>query len=166
MYGAFRIHGLAIASIEGCIAAHTGLMPDSLKLEADQKMFEEACEKADVLIHGRMSYEGQANSLQRRRLIMTRRIAALEPVEGNSHARLWNPAGATLAEACAAIGCVSGTLDILGGPDVYSHFLPLGYDLFVLNRAVKVSLPGGVPVLAEMRAGRTAEDVWLRPACG
>ena len=61
--------------------------------------------------------------------------------------------------ACAAVGCASGTLDILGGPDVYSHFLPLGYDLFVLNRAVHVSLPGGVPVFAEMRQGRTAEDV-------
>jgi hypothetical protein len=159
MYGAFRIQGLAIASIEGCLADHTGLMPNSLKLEADQKMFEEACEKADVLIHGRMSYEGQANSPRRRRLIMTRRAVGIAPVEGNSHARLWNPAGATLEEACAAVGCVAGTLDILGGPDVYSHFLPLGYDLFVLNRAVKVSLPGGVPVLAEMRQGRSAEEV-------
>jgi dihydrofolate reductase len=159
MHGAFRIHGLAIASIEGCLADHTGLMPNSLKLEADQKMFEEACEKADVLIHGRKSHEGQPNSARRRRLIMTRRIPALAPVEDNPNAWRWNPAGATLEEACAAVGCFSGTLDILGGPDVYSHFLPLGYDMFVLNRAVKVSLPGGVPVFAEMRQGRTAEDV-------
>lgn len=159
MYGPFRIEGLAIASVDGNIADHTGLMPNSLKLDADQALFKAALDDSDVVIHGRMSHERQPNSYKRRRLVMTRRVSSLEVFEDNPIARLWNPAGASLEEACAAVGCSRGLLSILGGPDVYSHFLPLGYDKFVLCRAVKVVLPNGVPVFAEMREGRIASQV-------
>jgi len=59
MRGPFRIEGYAIACLDGAIADATGLMPDSLKLEADQRFFEEVLDGAAVVVHGRMSHEGQ-----------------------------------------------------------------------------------------------------------
>jgi dihydrofolate reductase len=159
MRRSLRIEGYAIASIDGMIADSTGFMPDSLKIEADQRFFEDALERSDVVIHGRMSFEDQPNSPARRRLILTRRIAALDHALGNENARLWNPSGASLEEALGAVGCRAGTIAVLGGPDVYSLFLPIGYDKFFLCRAMGVSLPGGVPVFPEGRLGRVPEQV-------
>jgi hypothetical protein len=48
---------------------------------------------AAVVVHGRMSHEGQPNSPKRRRLILTRRVKALTPDPNNANARFWNPAG-------------------------------------------------------------------------
>ena len=48
--------------------------------------------------------------------------------------------------ACAALGLKSGTIAVIGGPQVYILFLKLGYDCFHLSRAVKVRLPGGLPL--------------------
>ena len=155
----FRIEGYAIASADGMIADSTGLMPNSLKLEADQRLFEEALDRADVIVHGLMSYEGQPNSPRRRRLILTRRTASLATDPDKPNARFWNPAGASLEEACAALDCRAGTIAVIGGPFAFSLFLPIGYDVFDLSRAVKVRLPGGVPVFAEGRLGRTPEEV-------
>jgi hypothetical protein len=160
MFGAYRIDGLAIVSVEGNIADHTGYMPNSLKLEADQALYAKALADAAVVIHGKLSHEGGSDSSQRRRLIMTRRVANLSPIEGEPNARYWNPAGAGLAEALSEVGAPPGTIGVLGGTDIYSHFLALGFDGFVLCRATKVSLPGGVPVFAEMReTGLSPEQV-------
>ena len=159
MYGPFQIEGFATASTDGRLADHTGLMPNSLKLEADQRLLRAALDRADVLIHGRLSHEGQPISHLRRRLIMTRKVLGSAPVEGDERARYWNPAGASLEAACAAVGCEKGLLAILGGTEVYQHFLAIGYDAFILCRAVKVSLPGGVPVFPAGRRGASPETV-------
>jgi dihydrofolate reductase len=159
MYGPFRIEGFAIASTDGMLADHTGLMPSLLKLEADQQFFRAALDRADVLIHGRLSHEGQPTSHLKRRLIMTRKFLGLAPVEGDERARYWNPAGASLEAACAAVGRQKGLLAVLGGTDVYQHFLGIGYDAFLLCRAVTVSLPGGVPVFPAGRQGVSPETV-------
>ena len=79
MRGPFRIEGYAIVCSDGAIADATGFMPDSLKLEADQRFFAKALDGAAVVVHGRMSHEGQPNSPKRRRLILTRRVKALAP---------------------------------------------------------------------------------------
>lgn len=155
----FRIEGYAIACLDGAIADSAGLMPDSLKLEADQRFFEKALDGATVVVHGRMSHEGQRNSPKRRRLILTRRVQALAPHPDNSNARFWNPAGASLEQACAAVGCIAGRVAVLGGPDVYSHFLEIGYDCFYLSRADRVRLRGGVPVFPRSRHGQFPEKV-------
>ena len=159
MRGPYRIEGYAIASADGMIADQSGLMPNSLKLEADQRFFEEALDHAAVVAHGRMSHEGQPNSPKRLRLILTRKVASIAPDPTNAKARLWNPAGALLEEACAAVGCPEGIVAAIGGPDVYSYFLRIGYDAFYLCRALKVWLPGGVPVFAQGRLGRRPEEV-------
>lgn len=159
MQGSFRIEGYAIACLDGAIADATGLMPDSLKLEADQRFFEKALDGAAVVVHGRMSHEGQPNSSKRRRLLLTRAIRALARDPNNANARLWNPAGASLEEACAAVGCRGGRVAVLGGPEAYSQFLEIGYDSFYLSRAERVRLPGGLPIFRRGRRGGSPEKV-------
>ncbi len=39
-----------------------------------------------------------------------------------------------------------GTVAVIGGPQAFTLFLKLGYDCFYLSRAVKVRLPGGLPL--------------------
>jgi dihydrofolate reductase len=148
MIGAYRIEAYVIASADGMIADQSGVQPASLQFEADRRQFESGLDRADVVVNGRHSAEGQPNSMSRRRLIVTRQAASLTPDPGNPKARLWNPAGASLEEACAALGVNSGTIVVIGGPQVYVLFLKLGYDCFHLSRAVKVRLPGGLPLFA------------------
>jgi len=156
--GSFRITAHAIASADGMIADETGVVPGSLILEADQRYFERGLDRVDVVAHGRRSQEDQPNSPKRRRLILTRKVAGLAPHPDNPNARLWNPTGATLEQACASVGCLSGTVAVLGGPDVYRYFLELGYDDFYLSRADKVRLPGGVPLFGG-ELGKTPEQL-------
>jgi hypothetical protein len=73
-----------------------------------------------------------------------------------------------LEEACAALGLNSGTIVVIGGPQVYVLFLKLGYDCFHLSRAVNERLPGGLPLFggdpdsALSAAGLKARPpVWL-----
>ena len=168
MLGNLRIEGYAIASADGKIADASGYMPDSLKFEADQRFLSEAFDRAQVVAHGRLSHEGHPESHARRRLILTRRVPGLAPDPDSPNTWLWNPAGATLEEACAAVGCGAGTLAIAGGTDVFSLFLTIGYDVFYLARAEDVRLPGGMPVFAQGRGGRSPEatlrEAGLKPA--
>jgi dihydrofolate reductase len=161
--GNLRIEGYAITSGDGMIADATGFMPNSLKFEADQRFFVESLDRVQVVCHGRLSHEGHPESHARRRLILTRRVTGLTSDPDNSNTWLWNPAGATLDEACAAVGCGAGTLAIAGGTEVYSLFLTIGYDVFYLARAEEVRLPGGMPVFSQGRSGRSPEDT-LREA--
>jgi dihydrofolate reductase len=158
MPGPYQIEGYAIASVDGMLAASDGLMPDSLKIEADQRFFEASLDRSALVVHGRMSYEGQPNSPRRKRLILTRKVASVAQDPSNPNAKFWNPAGLSFAEAAAYAGCEGGAVAILGGPDVYSLFLKLGYDVFYLCRAPAVRLPGGVPVFAEGRKGEETES--------
>jgi dihydrofolate reductase len=168
MIGAFRIEAYVIVSADGMLADVHGVQPASLHFAADQRQFENGLDHADVVVNGRHSAEGQPNSMRRRRLVVTRQVAGLAPDPYYPKASLWNPAGASLEAACAALGLNSGTVVIIGGPQVYVLFLKLGYDCFHLSRAVKVRLPGGLPLFggdpdsALSAAGlRGRPPVWL-----
>jgi len=153
MIGAYRITGFVIASADGRIADANG-HPASLKLDADRRFFENGLDHVDAVVHGRHSQELQPKSAGRRRLILTRSVAGLAPDPENAKARLWNPAGASFEEACAALGLSAGTVAIIGGPLVYTLFLKQGYDCFHLSRAVNVRIPDGLPVfIREARGG-------------
>jgi dihydrofolate reductase len=156
--GPLRTEGFAIVSIDGMLADRARHMPDTLKVEADQRFFAESLDKVDLVVHGRHSHEGQPNSPRRRRLIVTRKVSAVEPDPQNPLARLWNPAGASFSAACAVLGVENGTVAIIGGTDVFGLFLDVGYDAFHLSRANKVRLPGGRPVFPQVPQ-QTPEDV-------
>jgi dihydrofolate reductase len=157
MTGPRRIDGYAIVSEDGMLANAAGIMPESLKVAADQDFFERGLDRVDVVVHGRHSHEQQPRSSLRRRLILTRRVAALAADPSNEKALFWNPAGASFEQALAALGTPDGSVAIIGGTDAFGLFLDR-YDFFHLSRVSGVRLPGGRSVFPEVPA-RTPEDV-------
>ena len=85
------VEACAIVSADGMLADSTHVMPASLKFDADQRFFNDTLERADLIVHGRNSYEDQPNSLRRRRVILTRRITALAGDPENPKATLVEP---------------------------------------------------------------------------
>jgi dihydrofolate reductase len=156
-----RIEGYVIVSADGMIADAKGVMPDSIRNDADQSFFQNALDRAAVVVHGRHSHEGGPHAARRKRLVLTRQTATLEPDPARPNALLWNPLGATLDQALEAIGATEGSVAVIGGPDVFSLFLPL-YDSFHLSRAANPKIPGGLAVFTEVGPSATPEDVLAR----
>src|ERR1700692_3259711 len=107
------------------IADATGQMPVSIRIDADQRFFQESLDRAAVVVHGRHSHEGGPRAAQRKRLVVTRQIAATAPDPSYPNALLWNPLGATLDQALENIGAGAGTVAILVCSDGFCVFLPL-----------------------------------------
>ncbi|HUZ73025.1 MAG TPA: hypothetical protein VMU87_08560 [Stellaceae bacterium] len=152
-----RIEGYAIVSADGMLANAAGIMPDSLKFEADRRLVERGLDGVDVVVHGRHSHERQPHSYLRRRLILTRQVPAIAADPSNEKALFWNPAGASFEQALAALGMPDASIGVVGGTGVFGMFLDR-YDVFHLSRAPDVRLPGGRPVFPEVPA-RTPEEV-------
>ncbi len=160
MAGPDRIEGYAIVSEDGMLADATGVMPDSLKFEADQKFFADGLDTVAAVAHGQHSHEQQPHSPGRPRLILTRSVPSFEPDPGNKKALLWNPMSAGIEEAWAALGLSGGTLGVIGGTQVFGMFLE-DYDAFHLTRAPGIKLPGGRPVFPGVPA-QTPEQIMMR----
>jgi dihydrofolate reductase len=156
-----RIEGYVIVSSDGMLADAKGEMPDSIRNDADQHFFQAALDRAAVIVHGRHSHEGGPRAARRKRLILTRQIAGLAPDPEYPHALLWNPLGASLDQAIERVGVDDGTVAVIGGPEVFSRFLPL-YDAFHLSRAAKAKIPGGLAVFTEVGPNAAPEDVLMQ----
>ena len=156
-----RIEGYAIVSADGMIADSKGEMPDSLHYDADQHFLQSGLDGAAAVIHGRHSNEGGPHAAQRKRLIVTRQIAATAPDSTHANTLLWNPSGTPLEKAVEELGVTDGTIAVIGGPEVFSMFLPL-YTAFHLSRAAHVRIPGGLPVFTEVGPNAMPEDVLAR----
>ena len=152
------IEGYAIVSAEGTIADANGVMPDSIRSNADQKFLQSELDQAAVIVHGRHSHEGGPRAAGRKRLILTRQIASLASDHAYPNSLLWNPAGATLQAALARLDVANGVIAILGGTDVFDLFLPL-YDAFHLTRAAHARIPDGRPVFSQVGRQKTPEVV-------
>ena len=139
------------------LANAAGVMPESLKFEADQAFFERGLDGVDVVVHGRHSHESQRHSDLRRRLILTRSVSTIAADPSNKKALFWNPAGASLEQATAVLGVRDGSVGVIGGTEVFGLFLDR-YDTFYLSRAPSVYLPGGRPVFPGVPA-KTPEQV-------
>ncbi len=135
-----RIEGYVIVSADGMLANADRVMPDQLKFEGDKKFFTAALDRADLIVHGRHSHEGQPNSPRRTRIILTRRVGAIAPDPSNPKATLWNPAGAAFEAACDFAKVHSGKVAVIGGPDVFGMFMDR-YHTFWLSQAPHVRLP-------------------------
>jgi len=142
-----QIEGYAIISVDGMLADHNFHMPRALHVDADQRLFTAALDRAALVVHGRHSHEQQgAASDRRRRVVLTRRVAAIADHVSLPNAHLWNPAGASFVELCRAVGVTNGLVVVSGAADVFAFFLRLGFDAFHLSRVATVRLPGGRPV--------------------
>jgi dihydrofolate reductase len=157
MIGPHRVEGYAIVSADGMIAGPDGVMPDAIRNDADQKFLQSELDRAALVVHGRHSYEGGSRAPARKRLIVTRRIAALAPDASNVQVLLWNPAGAPLESAIEASGAGNGIIAIIGGTEVFGLFLPR-YDAFHLTKAANATIPRGRPVFPEVGLGLTPEQ--------
>jgi hypothetical protein len=144
---ALRIEGYVIVSADGMLADARGVMPEALKFEGDKQFFNTALDRADLIVHGRHSHEGQPNSPHRKRIVVTRTVADIADDPSNPKATLWNPAGAAFEAACGRAGFHAGTVAIIGGPNVFDMFMDR-YDTFWLSQAPKVGLPGGEPAFS------------------
>jgi dihydrofolate reductase len=159
MPGPTTIEAFAIISEDGMLADAQRRIPPALIVEADQKFFHGSLENAAVVVHGRHSHEGGPRADLRHRLVATHRVPTLAPHPRFPKALLWNPQGASLAEAWTRLEAPDGMLAVIGGPDVNQLFLDSGMDLFHLSRVAGVRLPGGHPVFPGIGPDRTAEDV-------
>jgi hypothetical protein len=141
---ALRIDGYVIVSADGMLANAERVMPAGLKFEGDHRFFSTALDHADLIVHGRHSFEDQPNSASRNRIILTRTTASIATDPSNPRATLWNPTGATFEAACEHAGIRSGIAAIIGGPVVFAMFLDR-YDTFWLSQAPHLRLPDGEP---------------------
>jgi hypothetical protein len=141
---ALRIEGYVIVSADGMLADASNVMPDELKFEGDKAFFTAALDRADLILHGRNSYEDQPNSPRRRRIILTRKVEAIAPDPANPKSTLWNPAGASFETACKHACIDAGTVAVIGGPGVFGMFMDR-YDVFWLSVAPHARLPDGEP---------------------
>lgn len=142
---ALLIEGYVIASGDDMLADACGLMPEALKFPGDQRFFTAALDRVDLIVHGRNSFEDQPNSARRRRIVLTRAVPAIGRDQANpDKTMLWNPAGASFGQACAAAGVTRGTVAVLGGPEVFAMFFDR-FDVFWLSQAPHLRLPGGKP---------------------
>jgi dihydrofolate reductase len=119
------------------------VMPDELKFEGDKRFFTAALDRADLIVHGRNSYEDQPNSPRRKRIILTRRSARSRPIRPIPKPRC-GIRPALVRGRLRHAGVASGTVAIIGGPDVFGMFMDR-YDTFWLSQAPHVRLPGGEP---------------------
>jgi len=154
---ALRIEGYVIVSADGMLADARNVMPDALKFEGDKAFFTAALDRADLVLHGRNSHEGQPNSPRRKRIILTRKVAAIAPDPANPKSTLWNPAGASFEAACDHADVRYGTVAVIGGPGVFDMFMDR-YDEFWLSVAPHVRLPGGEPCFPGVPA-RSPQDI-------
>ena len=52
------MEGYAIVSADGMIADGNGVIPATIRNDADQRFFQSELDRAAVLVHGRRSHEG------------------------------------------------------------------------------------------------------------
>src|SRR4051794_14784112 len=139
------------------LADASNVMPDELKFEGDKAFFTAALDRADLILHGRNSYEDQPNSPRRRRIFVTQKVAAIEADPANPKSTLWNPKGASFDVACQHAGVTAGTVAVIGGPGVFGMFMDR-YDEFWLSVASRVRLPDGEPCFPGVPA-RTPQQI-------
>jgi dihydrofolate reductase len=161
MIGTGRIEGYAIVSADDMIADANGIMPKTIRNDADQRFLQTELDRAAAVVHGRHSHEGGPHAAARKRLIVTRAVAATAADTSRPNALLWNPGGASLEAALATLRADDGDIAVIGGTDIFGLFLPL-YDTFHLTRAARAAIPGGRPLFPHVGPGATAEDLLMR----
>ena len=135
------IIGHAIVSADGRIADSNRQMPPGLRNDKDWMRFQAALDRAALVVLGRLGHEAHPNP-GRRRLVVTSRVAAFEPVD--ELVTLWNPAGMAFEAVLAELGIREGDIAVTGGQAVFDLFLPR-FTQFDLVTVDGLLLPDGVP---------------------
>jgi hypothetical protein len=136
-----EIIGHAVVSADGRIADRNRQMPATLRNDKDWLRFQAALDRADLVVLGRLGHEAHANP-GRRRLVLTRRVDRLEPVD--DLVTLWNPARMDFREVLTTLGITDGVVAVTGGQQVFDYFLRR-FTRFDLVTVDGVLIPDGVP---------------------
>ena len=126
------------------LANASNVMPDELKFEGDKQFFTAALDRADLIVHGRNSYEDQPNSPRRKRICPDPQGRGARARSGQSQGHAVESGRRSFEAACADAGVRAGTVAIIGGPGVFGMFMDR-YDMFWLSQAPHVRLPDGEP---------------------
>ena len=137
------VEGHAIISADGKIADRDGAMPPELHSDADWRLFQAALDRSVLVVLGRIGHARHPNP-GRRRLVLSRSVADLQPDPGDPRSSYWNPAGLDIADVMARLGISEGTVAVTGGTGAFDLFLPW-YDRFVLAEVRGLSMPDGTP---------------------
>ncbi|MDR3473107.1 MAG: dihydrofolate reductase [Devosia sp.] len=156
-----RFVGHAIVSADGMIASADGSVPEALRNDADWKQFQAALDASALVVLGRLGHQRHPNP-GRRRLVFTGSVAGIAPDPADPLATLFNPRGATLDRALAALGIDAGTVAVTGGTLVFAYFLPL-YHAFALAEAQQVALTQGRPCFPHAHPRSALAGAGLQP---
>jgi hypothetical protein len=154
-----EVHGYAIVSRDDRIADAAGVLPQSLRNEADWAYFQAELDRADWVVLGRASHAAAPNVRGRRRIVVSSRAAGLD---ARADAVWWRPEAVGFAEMAARLLPNGGRLAAPGGQGVFELFLRLGYTAFHLARAEAVTLPQGLGIFAGTQAGEPADPALRR----
>ena len=159
-----KIEAYAVVCENDCIADATGAMPPELKNDAEWDFFQAGLARADVAVLGRKSHEITPNPKERRRLILSRRVARAEWEDARTV--IWNPEGARLALALEMFDAPVSSLAITGGQGVFDYFLAHenGYKQFHLSRLKDVYLKGGTKLFSALNGGGNTPESLLKAA--
>jgi len=148
-------------SADGIIAGSDGAMPHTISNDSDQRLLQTEMDRAAVVVHGRHSQENGPRAAKRKRIVVTRQVASIAPDRSHPNAVQWNPAGATLEQAIAAVGIGNGPIAVIGGTEVFGLFLPV-YDACHLTRSAHAHIPAGRPLFPQVGPQTTPEEVLAR----
>lgn len=155
-----RIEAYVIVGDDDMICDADGVMPESLKNDADWGFFQSGLDAADVCVLGRKNHEVSPNPKGRLRLVLT---ASVSGVDSSGDAVFWNPADTSLDTALACFETKVDHLAVVGGQAVFDFFLsePYRYTRFHLSRIAGVLIPNGRATFSaiESHPGLSAEDV-------
>jgi len=152
-------HGYAIVSNDDRIARADGVMPASLKNDADWAYFQDELALADFVVLGRKSHEATPNPKRRRRVVVSRSARGLEQ---RDEAVWWNPLEMDWKQAGALLAPDGARVAVPGGQVAFDLFLAEGFTSFHLSRATRALLPGGRGLFAACERGERAEAVLAR----
>lgn len=141
------VEGHAIVSSDGMIADEAGGMPPELRNDADWRLFQAALGRAALVVLGRIGHARHPNP-GRRRLVLTRSVADLQPDPIDAQSTYWNPAGLDITEVVARLGITGGVVAVTGGTGTFDLFLPW-YDRFVLAEVRGLEMPNGTPCFSK-----------------
>jgi hypothetical protein len=155
----FEIDGYAIVSDDDMIADVDGLVPESLRNEADWDYYQRALARSDLIVFGHRSHDFEPNVRGDLRLVISSGSAGLER---RADGWWWNPARVTWAEVAKRVLPLGGSVAVPGGQGVFDLFFDIGFDGFHLSRAHGVKLPGGRAIFSACETGESAEAVLSR----
>lgn len=154
--GDYGFEGHAIVSADDRIADAAGEKPAILDHPEDWRRFQAGLDRAEVVVLGRRSHESSPDARGRKRLVLSRRVSALDRRDDGWW---WNPSAVALSEALRSVAPKGGTVAIAGGREVFDLFLQVGFDAFYLTRNAETRLPGGVPVFTDCGQAGSADRV-------